>query len=171
MWSGRAAARLRNGITVGVSGARGQWLTNTVLDLTADGRSTPSSQSVVGTDVEFGHGPWLVRGEWLRSVFETPVVRAPDRNARLRAWSSFVEARYRPVPRWQVGVRLDRLAFGPLPNAASTTWDADVNRVEAVVGFRATRRIELRGGWQHNWRAGGRVRERGLPIAAVLAWF
>ena len=42
MWSGRLAARLTHGITIGVSGARGQWLTNDVLDLTRDKRSSPS---------------------------------------------------------------------------------------------------------------------------------
>jgi hypothetical protein len=46
-----------------------------------------------------------------------------------------------------------------------------VNRVEAVLGFRAHRHLELRGGWQQNWRDGGRVRERGLPVFAVLGWF
>jgi hypothetical protein len=175
MWSGRAAALLGRGVTIGVSGARGQWLNDDVLDLTADGRDTPSTQSVVGTDIEVGHGPWLVRGEWLRSVFELPVVTAPDLLAGLRAWTGFAEARYRPVPRWQFGVRVDRLAFGALPGgtttAGTTTWDAGVKRIEGVIGFRAHRRVELRGGWQHNWRTGGRVRERGLPVFAVLGWF
>ena len=175
MWSGRAAALLGGGMTIGVSGARGQWLENSVLDLTPQGRETPSSQTLFGTDVEVGHGPWLVRGEWLHSVFEIPIVTAPDPDARLHVWSGFAEARYRPVPRWQVGVRVDRLAFGDAPGAVpaatGTSWDADVNRVEAVLGFRAHRHIELRGGWQQNWRDGGRVRERGLPVFAVLGWF
>jgi hypothetical protein len=175
MWSGRAAALVGRGVTIGVSGARGQWLEDGVLDLTPDGRRTPSSQTLVATDVEFGHGPWLVRGEWLRSVFEVPITTQPDLDARLHVWSAFGEARYRPVPRWQVGLRVDRLAFGNLPGAqpgaALPAWDADVNRVEAVVGFRAHRQIEIRGGWQHNWREGGRVRVRGLPVLAVLGWF
>ena len=175
MWSGRAAALIGRGVTVGVSGARAQWLEDNVLDLTPGGRDTPASQSLIATDVEFGHGPWLVRGEWLRSVFDLPITTQPDLGARLPAWSGFAEARYRPVPRWQVGVRVDRLTFGELPGTAppssSLSWDANVKRVEAVLGYRAHRRIEIRGGWQHNWRDGGRVRERGLPVLAVLGWF
>lgn len=175
MWSGRAAAFVGRGVTIGVSGARGQWLEDSVLDLTPGGRRTPSSQTLVATDVEVGHGPWLVRGEWLRSVFEVPITTAPDPDARLHVWAGFAEARYRPVPRWQVGARIERMAFGDAPIAVPGTpgvsWDADVNRVEAVVGFRAHRRVELRAGWQHNWREGGRVRESGQPVFAVLGWF
>jgi hypothetical protein len=175
MWSGRVGAFVGGGVTVGVSAARGQWLEDAVLDLTPAGRHTPSAQSLVATDVEVGHGPFLVRGEWIRSVFEVPITTATDPNARLDVWSGFVEARYRPLPRWQVGVRLDRLAFGDapgsFPGSSVPSWDADVDRVEAVLGFRAHRRIELRGGWQHNWREGGRVREQGFPVLAVLGWF
>ena len=175
MWSGRAAALAGRGVTIGVSGARGQWLEDSVLDLTPGGRETPSAQTLISADVEFGHGPWLVRGEWLRSVFELPITTEPDLEARLHAWSGFAEARYRPLPRWQVGLRVERLAFGRLPRmpagVTSSSWDADVDRIEAVVGFRAHRRIEVRGGWQHNWRDGGRVRERSLPVLAVLGWF
>ncbi len=171
MWSGRAAAQTPYGMTIGVSGARGQWVNNAVLDLAAGRRATPSSQSVLGADLEFGYGPWLVRGEWLRTVFETPFVHTEQAHRDLVAWSGFAEARYRPFPRWQVGARVDRIAFGSLPGLASTSWDANVERVEVILGFRATRHVEIRGGWQHNWRDGGRVRELGLPILAVLGWF
>jgi hypothetical protein len=175
MGSSRIAARLGHGLTLGVSAARGQWLTDDVLALEPGGTDRPSAQTVIGTDMEFGAGPWLLRGEWVRSTFELPLAWEPNPDARLTAWSSFIEARYRPFPRWQIGARLERLAFGSVPgtspNAGLTSWDANVERVEAIVGFRATRHIELRGGWQHNWRDGGRVRERGLPIFAVLCWF
>jgi hypothetical protein len=60
---------------------------------------------------------------------------------------------------------------GTLFDGVPTSWDAGVERVEGVLGFRVNRHIELRGGWQHNWRDGGRVREAGLPVVAFLAWF
>ena len=41
-----------------------------------------------------------------------------------------------------------------------TTWDAPVDRAEAAIGFRVTRKLEVRGGYQYDWRSGGRVRER-----------
>ena len=50
-------------------------------------------------------------------------------------------------------------------------WDAGVSRVEGILGFRAARSIEIRGGWQQNWRKGGRVTKQGYPELQVLYWF
>jgi hypothetical protein len=173
MWSGRIAAHVRGGTTVGLSAARGQWLTDDALIAATGDRDRPAAQSILGGDLETGIGKWLIRAEWLRSTFELPIAQAADPDGRLQAWSHFVEARYRIHPRFQLGLRVDRITFsrikGELLGAA--TWDADVDRIEGVLGFRATRHIELRGGWQHNWRDGGRVRERGLPALALLYWF
>ncbi len=174
-WSGRVAFHLPAGLSAGVSGARGRWIDREVLGLLPDDRREPSSQSLIALDAEFGEGPWLIRAEWLRSVFGLPLAGGPQPAAALSAVSGFVEARYRFHPRWQTAVRVDRLAFGTisgtLEGGLPTDWDAEVDRVEVAVAFRASRQIELRGGWQHNWRDRGRVTERGFPAAQVLFWF
>lgn len=174
MWAGRVAAHLPAGVTIGLSGARGQWIDDHVLSLVSSGPTPPSAQAVVGTDVELGLGRWLVRSEWIHSTFELPIVVATPSDTRLGAWGGFVEGRYRLLPRWQIGVRLDRVSFSRVQgtaSVASTTWDAGVDRAEAVLGFRASRSLEFRGGWQQNWRDGGRVHQRGGPIASFLYWF
>lgn len=172
MWSGRAAANLPAGVTVGVSGARGQWLADTVLALIPGGGSRPSSQSLVATDVEIGLRKWLIRAEWLQSVFDVPLSAGPTLDVRLTASSGFTEVRVRPHPRWQAGLRLERLWFSPVIGAAGpTTWDANVDRVEGTLGFRVNRHVELKGGWQQNWRTGGRIHKRGLPVVELLSWF
>jgi len=172
-WSSRAAVTWTSGLSVGVSAARGRWIEDAVADLLPDGRSRPGSQSVVGIDAEFGRSRWLVRSEWLRTVFEMPIVLADDPDARLSSWTAFVEARYRPHPRWQIGARAERLAFGDIRDAAGsmTPWEGDVDRVEGTLGYRASRHLEIRGGWQHDWRDAGRIRERGYPTCGVLFWF
>lgn len=172
-WAGRAAARLPAGVTVGVSGARGQWIDDRALSLVPDAWRTHSTQRVWAIDAEYGTGRWLLRAEWLRSRFELPLVAAPDPTLTLAAWSGFGELRYRPHARWQVAARLDRLQFGRLTDAtgAAVPWDYPVRRVEAMLGFRATRQIEARAGWQHNWRPGSRSARRGFPIAEFLCWF
>lgn len=170
--SGRAAVVLPVGATIGVSAARGRWIDDGVLALVPADRRDRSSQTTVGVDAEIGSGPWLVRAEWLRTLYAMPwagPTAAPDPSA----WSAFVEARRRLTARWQVAVRVDRLTFSSLTGSAgiATPWDAPIDRAEAAVAFRATRRLEVRGGWQHNWRDAGRVRERGFPAVQALFWF
>ena len=173
MWSGRAGVQLPGGISAGVSAARGQWLSSSVLSLVSDGLARPADQSIVGADAEAGYGPVVVRAEWIRAVFELPVgIGGAGKDLKLAAWSGFAEARYRPHARLQAGLRIERLSFDDVPAVATAVdWDADVDRIEAVLGLRLSRHAELRGGWQQNWREGGRVRKRGLPVVGVLYWF
>jgi hypothetical protein len=173
MVSGRVAARFPVGLTVGLSAGRGQWLTDSVLALTPAGRRTPSAQSVVGTDAEYGLGPWLVRGEWLRSVFDIPMVGISNSNVDLSAWSGFIETRYRFLPRWSIGLRTERLTFSRIESSsgAMIPWDAPVSRIEGALGFRATRHFELRAGWQEDWRCGGHIRKQGFPAIGGALWF
>ncbi|MCC7043449.1 MAG: hypothetical protein IT183_06285 [Acidobacteria bacterium] len=175
MWSGRTTLRLPRGLMVGFSAARGQWIEDEVLELTPRGKDSASRQSTVAADVEMGHGPWLVRGEWLRTRFELPLVATAPDGVALSAWSGFVETRYRPHPRWQMAGRIDRLDFSTVQGTSigvtGMSWDAPITRLEGTLGYRATRSLEVRGGWQHNWRDGGRIRARGVPAIAVLYWF
>ena len=71
--------------------------------------------------------------------------------------------------------RVEHLGFsqisGTLNSGLPTSWDAPVERVEGVLGFRAMKNLEVRAGYQYNWRDGGRVHERGYPTALVLFWF
>jgi hypothetical protein len=171
--SGRAAVTIPAGATVGISAARGRWIDEDVLALLPADRRNQSAQTTIGVDAEAGGGPWLLRAEWLRTSYELPWDTAASGREDVSAWSAFVEVRRRLHARWQVALRLDRLAFSPVAGSAGvpTPWDAPIDRAEAAVAFRATRRLELRGGWQHNWREAGRVRERGFPAVQALFWF
>jgi hypothetical protein len=171
MTSGRAALQVPGGLVVGVSAARGQWIGNSALAETPAGLASPSTQTFVGMDAEYGRDRWLLRGEWMRVTFDLPFTGSVAGNAHLPASSAFGEVRYRWRPRWQIGARVDRLSFGALPLDPGVTWDASVRRVEATLGYRVNRQLELRGGWQQNWRDGGRVRSQGFPAASILYWF
>jgi len=174
-WSGRAAITAATGLVLGASGARGRWIGRDVLRAVPDTVRHDAVQTVIGFDGEFGFGRWLVRGEWLRSAFQVPAVAAPWVDSPLIASSGFVEARYRWRPRWQIAARAEHLGFsdirGTLLNGDLVPWDAPIARLEAVVGFRATRSIEVRGGWQENRRFGRRLIQRGYPALQVLYWF
>jgi hypothetical protein len=168
--SGRVALLPAPGLTVGLSAARGQWVDDAVASIggLVLGRT---HQRVIGADAEYGMARWLLRAEWIRSSFDLPVAVLPA----LTADSAFVEGRVRWTPRWQAAARVERLAFTSIVDPSSPSspipWDAPVKRVEAVIGYRVVRNLELRGGWQQDWRTAGRVTERGYPVAQALFWF
>lgn len=173
--SGRAAVMLPVGLTVGLSGARGDWIDRDVADLRPLAPGVTTTQSVIAADAEFSRGRLIVRSEAMRVTFGLPVANAPSFTSPLVASSAFVEGRYRFLSRWQLALRADRLSFsdvtGTLFEGAATPWDANVDRLEATVGLRVLRTLELRGGYQYNWRDGGRTRRLGFPTAQLLYWF
>ncbi|HUR21363.1 MAG TPA: hypothetical protein VMZ90_11180 [Vicinamibacterales bacterium] len=166
--SSRMAMMRPSGWTIGVSGARGSWVGRSVTSLLAagqQGRST--SQTLLGVDTEFARGHWILRGEWWHSSFAVPTL-----TQTLSAAGGFAEARYRFLPRWQISGRADRLTFSTIAGAGGeVSWDAPLWRVEGALGYRVSRHVDLRAGYQYNWREAGRVRERGFPTLQALLWF
>ncbi len=172
-WSGRVGKALSNGLAFGASAAHGAWLDDDVASLVAAPGVDARDQTVAGIELEYGRGPFLARAEWLASRFSLPLAETGGARLALGTQSGYVEARYRVAPRVDIAMRLDRLTFSRVTgsNGVATSWDAQVERVEAVAGFRVNRHFDLRGGWQHNWRPAGRVHRRGYPVVAVLCWF
>lgn len=156
----------------GVSAARGRWLDREVVR-SLPATSADAEQHAVGVDLEYGRGPWLFRGEWIRTEHELPLAAPRGTVLDLVSHAGFAELRWRPHPRWQLAGRAGFLRFSDVAGDRfpDGPWDAPVERVEAAVNYRVTRRLDVRAGWQHNWRDGGRVRARGIPMAAVLFWF
>ena len=167
--SSRIAMVRPSGLTIGLSGSRGSWVAQEVTSLlTADQESRSTAQTLVGIDAEFARGHWILRGEGWHSRFAVPTL-----TQALSATGGFVEARYRFHPRWQVSARGDRLTFSELSGVTipPMSWDAPVWRAEAALGYRISRRVDVRAGYQYNWRETGRVHERGFPTLQALLWF
>jgi hypothetical protein len=154
--SARVQRRWGAGLTLGLSAARAAYLARAAAGTQAD------RQRAFALDAEFARGPWVLRAELMRSDWDAPTVQA----RALRAWVGSVEMRLRLTPRLDLGARAERLAFARVTGASlSGTWDADVERCEAVLAFRAHPRAQLKAGWQQNWRDGGYVRSEGLALA------
>lgn len=167
--SSRLAIMRPSGLTVGISGSRGKWVGQAVESLLPpSARDRGMAQSLLGVDAEFARGHWILRGEWWHSRFEVPTLVET-----ISASGGFVESRYRFRPRWQVAARIDRLTFSEIASASALPmpWDAPLWRVEGMLGYRVTRQVDLRAGYQYNWREAGRVRERGFPTLQALMWF
>ncbi len=169
--SGRLALRTTPGLRVGVSAARGRFLSD---DL--PGRRSPGGdQSALGDDAEYAAGRFLVRGETVWSRWTLPYVTPPPEGDAISAWATWIEARLRVTPRLYLAARTDRLAFshvtGRSPSERRDTWDAGVRRLEAGGGYSLLRNLIVRAVVQFNERDGGRVTERTYVSSQVSWWF
>jgi hypothetical protein len=171
-FAGRLVARPLPALAVGVSGSNAAWV-NRALDGPAAGAATGHArQAAVGGDAEFSTGPFLVRGEAIRSSWTMPAAVAPSLTSPLVATSLLAEARYKIAPGVYLAVRGDRIDFSRIAgDAAFETWDADVWRLEAGGGYSFTRNVMVKGAWQRNRRDGGRLRHESLATAQVVYWF
>ena len=167
--SSRVAMVRPSGLTVGLSGSRGSWVGRDVKSLlTPVERQRSTTQTLFGIDAEFARGHWILRGEGWHSEFDVPTL-----TQSLSSTGGFAEVRYRFHPRWQVSARGDRLTFSTIDGATlpSAAWDAPIWRAEAAIGYRISRHVDVRAGYQYNWREAGRVRTLGFPTLQAMVWF
>lgn len=165
--SGRVAVTPAVGLILGVSAARGAWLSRDVAPGTFP-------QDALGADAEYSRGHWLVRGEMVWSRWELPYTLPPSGDRAVSALAAWAEGRYRLTPRIFVAARADRLGFSRIvgnASAARIPWDAPVERLEATAGYYLQRNLVARLSAQANWRAAGRVRDRTYYSAQLGYWF
>jgi hypothetical protein len=173
--SARLAARPVTGLVLGLSAARGTWLSRDVSAALPDPlRGEHYTQRALGADAEYSREYWLLRTELVWSGWTVPLVRQAE-TRRLSALGAWIEGRYRLTPRLFAAARADRLGFsrlaGTLFGGRPTTWDAPVERVEVGAGWYFQRNLIGRLVVQRNWRDGGRVRSKTFVSARLAYWF
>jgi hypothetical protein len=170
---GRVRWRPAFGLVLGASAARGEYVDEALEPaLPEAARGTRYSQTAVGLDVEYAAGRWLGRAEAVASRWDVPAIDAPVPESPLRGWGAFAEVRYRVAPGLYMAGRADHVSFGEIVGRSGAfTWDAPVDRVEAALGYSPWRRVLVKAAYQHNWRDGGRIREKGLFGAQVSVWY
>jgi hypothetical protein len=170
-FSARIASQVSPGLRIGVSGARGLFISDDV----PRGDRPGGEQTSFGADAEYSGGRWLVRGEVIWTQWSLPYVTVPPEGPRITARAGWIEGRYRITPRLYVAARADALGFshvtGRSPAERRDTWDAGVRRIEAGAGYSLLRYLMLRGVVQFNERDGGRVTERTYISSQVSWWF
>jgi hypothetical protein len=131
--SGRLAWTPSPAVAVGVSGARGDFLSREAQDVLPDpARAATYRQEALGLDLEWAAGYWILRAEAVWSRWNLPAIDATRIEDPLDALGAYAEARYKLRPGLYVAARAERLAFSEIPSAAGLkTWDAPVTRVEA----------------------------------------
>jgi hypothetical protein len=170
--AGRAVVRPTAGAVFGVSASRGAWLNGALESEVGGAAAARAHQVAIGADAEYSSGPFLVRGEAIRSSWQMPRFGALQLEQPLSAFASLLEGRYKIRPGLYVAVRGDRLDFSKVRGGAGlTAWEAATWRLEAGAGYSFTRNIVVKAAWQKNGRDGGRIRRDALLAGQVLYWF
>jgi hypothetical protein len=171
-FAGRTVVRPAASMAFGVSASRGAWL-NEPLEEDVAGESAGRAQQIAfGADAEFSAGPFLVRGEAIRSAWHFPSFGEWQTAEPIVAISSLLEGRYKVAPGLYVAMRGDRLDFSAIRSSRGMVeWEAQTWRFEAGLGYSITRNIVFKASWQKNGRDGGRVRKDALYAGQVLYWF
>ncbi len=175
--SGRVVLRPATGLVLGVSGARGEFLSDGLIaSLPAELADRSYPQNTFGADAEYSRGYWLLRSETIVSSWRMPALEAPFLDEPLRAWSTFLEGRYRLTPRLYVAARGEYLGFSKIhagedAGAQRVEWDAPVTRAEIGAGFSIQRNVRVKLAYQYNWRDDGTTRRRGALSTQIGYWF
>lgn len=194
--SGRVGLKPTAGLTIGVSGARGAFLSDRVLEVVpprvpAVDVDRSFTQRAIGADVEYARGYWQVRAETIVSLWRVPAIDAPRLDRSLRAWATSVEGRWKFAPRWYVAARLDTMTFsrvsgtavelpansaaeGPYvaaPPMQRESWDAPLGRLEIGGGYTLARNVRAKASYQHDWRDTDRRNRANLVSAQLVYWF
>jgi hypothetical protein len=171
--SGRFAAEPATGLILGVSAARGAWLSKDVAALlTGGGDAASYTQTAWGGDAEYSRDHWLVRSEMVWSRWRMPIAATAPAGIDLDSLAIWVEGRYKITPRISAGFRLDHLGFSDVQaTAGQIPWEAPVTRVEGAVGYAFQRNLIGRISVQRNQRDAGRVHSRTYFAAQLAYWF
>ncbi len=169
--SGRLAWRPLTGLLLGVSGARGPYLSNGAVDALPAPHRDRFFQDAAGFDAEYAAGYWILRAEAVWSAFDVPPL-SPAGTERLDALATMFEVRYKVAPGFYLAARADHLGFSrpewPRNNLA---WDAPTTRIEAGLGYSLRRDLLLKASYQHNHRDGGYVRTGNIVAGQLSFWF
>jgi hypothetical protein len=164
----RVGGRPAVGLVLGLSAARGAYLTREVTDLV---RTTPrpptARQTVWGADAEYSRGYWLVRAEGVWSTWDLPDLPDAALGRALRARGVMLEGRYKIRPGFYAAARGDHLDFS---DVRGIPWDAPVWRVEGGFGVSLRRNLLLKGVYQHSRREGTAASLRAF-VGQLVAWF
>jgi hypothetical protein len=171
--AGRLALRPHAGLLLGVSAARGPFVSSDALALSGiDGDNGRFTQTAWGADVEYSRGYYLVRLETILSDWRVPLVRAPQIRLPLRAASASLEGRYKIRPGLYAAARFDTLGFSRIAGTTRTdTWEAPVHRFEAGGGYSLQRNLVLKLTYQHNRRQTTRAATVDAGAAQLVYWF
>jgi hypothetical protein len=165
--AGRVELHPIPGVVVGVSGARGPFVSRSAARAAGVSDDGDVAQTAWGSDVEYSRGYYVARVETVFSRW-----RIPTLDDSVRSLSTSVEGRYKIRPGLYLAGRFDHLGFSDIAGSSgSAAWDAPVSRIEAGSGYSIERNLLLKISAQYDRRDGGRTRKAGMLAAQLVYWF
>ena len=160
----RLGLRPAFGWVLGVSGARGEYVTDDVTSITGD----TGYQTAFGFDLEFSRNYFVLRAETIWSQWDAPTLET----GALGGLGFYIEASYKISPGFYVAARVDRISFDHVDSAdGAITWDSSISRIEVGAGYYFHRQLLAKVSYQYNERDAGRLTTRGIPAVQLLFWF
>lgn len=148
-WMGRVGYVPLPGLRLGVSAARGPYLSKPEPDASGNLPYTqdPSDfeQGLVGVDLEYQRGPVVLHSEVYGVRYEAPLIQDD-----LEAVGGYAELRLDLLPGWHLAGRVGGLFFTDIDDGsgAAAPWDHDTRRTEVALGYRVAREVLLKLDWQ-----------------------
>ena len=164
--SARIALTPSTGLTIGLSAAAGQFMSEDVAGYYGGTEPNPHDpadhpQRIAGLDLEWAWEHFTLYAEGFLNRWEFSDVYGAD----LDAAGVSAEVRFVPAARFSLAARVGGISFNTLPEPGDpayagtipgATWDHNVLRLEGAAGYRFTREVLLKAVYQH-------VRTYGLP--------
>ncbi len=161
---GRVGYAPTAGLALHLSAARGAYLWDDVAPyLPANSRVDDYAQTLWGLSLHWAWRHLDLGSEVFFNHFETPL-----RADGLGSHSYYMSAQYRFLPGLYGALRYDAIRFEVVDSAAGrVTWDENLQRVEAGVGYRRTRELLVKLVGQLNENGSGWDLDNLLPAAQV----
>lgn len=152
------------GVRVGVSGAYGPYLLEALNPNLPPGKTASDYRQILGmADAELQAGHVELRAEGAMNTWESPIVGDLD------ATSGYLELKLSMPTGAFIAGRGDVIQFGKIRDSsgAERTWDANVTRFEAGVGYRFDRGAVGKLVLQRTRVDGGPAQDRNLSMVAA----
>lgn len=168
-YQGRLGFRPVTDWNLGLSASSGSYLTDDSPGLPADTRWHEPTQDAVCLDLSWAHGPLEVWSElhWNRFDIPGPV-------GSVAMVSYFIESKWKFAPGWWLSGRWNQQLPEQITDPATgrrTTWDNEVWRIEACVGWQVNRTASLKAGYSFADQAGPISQGRDLAAFQVILGF
>lgn len=155
-------------IQTAISWGRGAYLTDSASADLAPGQSVNDYlQNIFVGSLTLARGYLEFHGEFFWNHFETPL-----RDDGLHSWSVYGDLEWKFAAGWYAAARYDTMRFEDVEaTGGAQSWDTDLQRVEAGVGYHFSRDLLLKGIVQANDVGGGFTGETLLPMVQAVLRF